>query len=225
MVVQRAVTPPLSSTVSSILTPPTPAHLEGDLGMEPDLIRNECESSPAWGSSPPPSAWRANADWSAARLESGVVPRGAEDRALRSPLFGTSSGSWVPARLLRGELLQGEAGSTPARSAQVRFEQCAQWRNAHERPSEASAQGRNRTSDTGIFNPCWVADSARRILPRRARCATGVPSSRASGTPQLLLIPRWIEAGEPNSELIAIGSGRRGCVFPQEVLTIVREHH
>lgn len=35
--------------------------------------------------------------------------------ALRSP--GTSSGSWVPARLLRGELLQGEAGSTPARSA------------------------------------------------------------------------------------------------------------
>ena len=35
--------------------------------------------------------------------------------ALRCP--GTSSGSWVPARLLRGELLQGEAGSTPARSA------------------------------------------------------------------------------------------------------------
>ena len=42
-------------------------------------------SSSAWGSSPPPSAWRVNAGWSAARLESGAVPREAEDRALRSP--------------------------------------------------------------------------------------------------------------------------------------------
>jgi len=63
------------------------AQLEGDLAMEPDLIRNECASSRAWGSSPPPSAWRVNAEWSAARLESAAVPRGAEDRALRSPLF------------------------------------------------------------------------------------------------------------------------------------------
>jgi len=95
-----------------------PQQLEGDLAMAPDLARNECASSPAWGSTPPPSAWRVNAEWSAARSESAAVPRGAEDRALRSPQFsGTSSGSWVPARLLRGELRQGEAGSTPARSA------------------------------------------------------------------------------------------------------------
>jgi hypothetical protein len=68
------------------LRPPQQHHLEGDLAMEPDLIRNECASSPAWGSSPPPSAWRVNAGWSAARLESGAVPQGAGDRALRSPL-------------------------------------------------------------------------------------------------------------------------------------------
>ncbi len=66
---------------------PLRAQLEGDLAMEPDLARNECASSPAWGSSPPPSAWSVNAEWSAARVESVAVPRGAEDRALRAPLL------------------------------------------------------------------------------------------------------------------------------------------
>ena len=69
--------------------------------MEPDLIQNECASSPAWRRRASSgrtfvhhdcgfesSAFRMESErWSAARLERGAVPRGAEDRALRFPLY------------------------------------------------------------------------------------------------------------------------------------------
>jgi len=78
--------------------------LEGELAMAPDLIRSEWASSRAWGSIPPPSALESER-W----LVGG--PRGKRRSPARGwgscpPLSapGTSSGSWVPARLLRGEL-------------------------------------------------------------------------------------------------------------------------